>query len=105
MLRQFNALKNSNFKLSDFCTNDEIEKLRNYLNSNGFPYDWVPLTHWGEPGPKEDRDRRDFENQVIVFEGQVLNEDIRRANGENYSTENLAMDLVFTNYRIDNERF
>ena len=43
MLKKFNALKRTNFKLEDFCTNDEIEHLKQYLNNEGRPLAIIPL--------------------------------------------------------------
>ena len=105
MLRQYNRLKHSDFTLSDFCTEFEINIFKNYLSSEGVPHEWVPLTVWGEAGAYDDEHRRDGDYSFTVFEGQVQNDDIRRVGGGNFSTENLASDRNYTNYSVDNERY
>ena len=105
MLRQYNSLKHSNFTLSDFCTDYEINLLKNYLRSDGVPHEWVPLTVWGEAGAFDDVHRRDGDFSFTVFDGRVVNSDIRRDNGRKYDTEHLASDRNYTNYTVDNERF
>ena len=43
MVKEFNALKRTDFKLEDFCTNEEIEHLKQYLDSEGRPLGSIPL--------------------------------------------------------------
>ena len=105
MIRQFNALKRTTFTLTDFCTSGEIEQLKQYLDSNGTPRDWVPLRIYGETGPREDADRHDDDYPIVLFADRVLNGDIVRPDNRDYETEGLASDLVFSSYRADNERF
>lgn len=105
MIRQYNSLKRTNFTLSDFCTGYEINLLRNYLSNDGVPHSWVPLTVWGEPGPFEDAHRRDGDFSFTVFEGQVLNDDVRREDGRSFNTDELNPDRNYTNFVADNERY
>lgn len=105
MLRQYNRLKNSNFTLSDFCTDFEINIFKNYLKSDGTPHEWVPLTIWGEAGAFDDAHRRDNDYSFTVFEGRVQNDDITRADGNDFNTEHLASDRIYLNFVVDNEKF
>ena len=105
MLRQFNSLKHSNFTLSDFCTNYEINQLKDYLSSDGTPREWVALTIWGESGPIEDQHRRDSSFPITIFEGKVMVDDINRSGGRAYRTSGLASDRDHTNFVLDNDHF
>ena len=43
MIKEFNALKRTNFKLEDFCTTHEIDHLKQYVDGEGRPLSLIPL--------------------------------------------------------------
>ena len=105
MCRQFNALKNTRFVLSDFCNDREIETLKKYLDSDGNPLSYVPLIIRGQPGPLEEHLRNDDQFQIRMFEGRVMRSDVHRNGNDGFADGALSNDLVHTSYTVDNERF
>ena len=105
MVKEFNALKRTNYKLEDFCLSDEIEKLKNFLDREGRPLDSLPLTIYGEPTSVEEHMRNDRQFRIRIFDGRVLNSDVYRNNDERLNENNVADDLVYSGYVEDYERF